>query len=109
MPRWVTREDTVQEPYRVLVSGAGGAVISLRHFRTADVAAEYVRGVMVGYWWRPVSLEYGAAPRPKSDGMPQTRLEVRWRDEVLVDRTLQELNADHLKPLVEMWRKKGAA
>jgi hypothetical protein len=56
-----------------------------------------------------VSLEYGAAPRPKSDGMPQTRLEVRWLDEVLVDRTLQELNADHLKPLVEMWRKKGAA
>jgi hypothetical protein len=102
-----------EQPYRVLVTGGGGAVMSLRFFADAEKAEEFVRGVMCGYWWRPVTLQdlrSGPAPKPPDYLVParQTRLEVRWHDEVLISRSLQELTADHLKPLIELWRRRVA-
>jgi hypothetical protein len=104
-------------PYRVLVTGAGGAVMSLRWFVSSDQAASFVRGVMVGYWWRPVIVQdtrvFSGRQKPEQPAPASpahsTRLEVWWHADKLIDRPLHDMTDHDLKPLVEMWRTKGAA
>ena len=97
------------QPYRVLISGANGAVMSFRTFDRADDAASFVEGVIVGYWWRPVTLGDNRGPTEQVPHVSRTRLQI-WRNEyVLVDRPLHEMTVQDLDPVTQLWRDRAAS
>ena len=97
-------------PYRVLVSGANGAVMSFRMFARADDAASFLEGVIVGYWWRPVTTQdlrtigkTAPVPTPAHPCL-STRVEAWWYENKLIDRPLHEMRVDDVAPLTQLWR-----
>jgi hypothetical protein len=91
--------------------------MSYRTFANATYATEFLRGVMVGYWWRPVSIqddrEGHMRPKPPTVLAPahSTRVQVSWHGHRLIDLSLHRMTARDLTPLIELckeWGKDGA-
>ena len=87
--------------------------MSFRTFVRADDASSFIEGVIVGYWWRPVTVQ-DESRKPREVIIPEdpahrTRLTVWWNQTKVIDMPLHEATVRDLAPLTQLWRSRGAS